>query len=157
MPSTPDLAGSPPALPAGPDAEAITRYIVETFDDVDWVTVGDGTFFSCNSEHWPNFATLTTGDEFDQASDLDRPGVFRLNVGVLRPTFDRLVSGDAVSPDFTAFDTVMPHPVYAAQRWISIINPSGATFEEIVKPLLEEAHELVSSRERRKRERAATS
>jgi hypothetical protein len=142
-----------PALPVGPDSEAITRYIVETFDGVDWVTVGDGTFFSCNSEHWPNFATLTTSDEFDQASDLDRPGVFRLNIGLLRPSFDRLV-GDQPAPDFTALDTVMPHPVYAAQRWVSIINPSTATWEATIKPLLDEAHELVSARERRKRERA---
>jgi hypothetical protein len=155
MPLTPDFGAGASALPAGPDAEAITRYIVETFDDVDWVTVGDGTFFSCNSEHWPNFATLTSGDEFDQASDLDRPGVFRLNIGVLRPSFDRLVGGDG-PPDYTAFDTVMPHPVYAAQRWVSIINPSTATFETIVKPLLAEAHELVSARERRKRERAVS-
>jgi hypothetical protein len=156
MPERDDGALPAAQLPDGPDADAITRYIAERYDDVDWVTVGDGTFFSCNSDHWPNFATLTTGDEFDQSSDLDRPGVFRLNIGLLRPSFDRLVGGlDA--PDHTAFDTVMPHPVYAAQRWISIINPSTATWEATIKPLLDEAHELVSSRERRKRERAAGS
>jgi len=148
------VGGSTPALPVGPDPETITRYIVEAFDDVDWVTVGDGTFFSCNSEYWPNFATLTTGDEFDQASDLDRPGIFRLNIGLLRPSFDRLVGGQD-DPDYAAFDTVMPHPVYAAQRWVSIINPSTATWESTIKPLLDEAHELVSARERRKRERQA--
>jgi hypothetical protein len=43
----------------------------------------------------------------------------------------------------------MPHPVYAPQHWVSILNPSDATFDTVVKPLLDEAHERVA-RGRRK-------
>jgi len=34
--------------------------------------------------------------------------------------------------------------VYAMQHWISILNPSEATFDKVVKPLLDEAHERVA-------------
>ena len=126
----------------GPDPETIIHYITDTFDDVDVVEL-DGTawVFSIDPEkHWPNFATLvTTDDDYDQSSDLARPGVFRLNIGVGRDTFLRLV-GDQADPDYTALDRVIPHPVYAKQRWIGILNPSTESFEAIVKPLLAEAH-----------------
>ncbi|MFL5777671.1 MAG: DUF6194 family protein [Chloroflexota bacterium] len=135
-----------------PDAATVTAYILGAFDDVDVVTSGGGTFFSCNAEtHWPNFATLVTTDEFDEASDLSREGTFRLNMGVRPATFKSLVGEDR-ERDFTAFDRILPHPVYAQQRWICIVNPSAATFETVVKPLLAEAHEIVSTREARKRD-----
>ena len=42
-------------------------------------------FFSLDPEkHWPNFATMVWTDDFDQASDLSRPGIFRLNIGALQ-------------------------------------------------------------------------
>jgi hypothetical protein len=107
--------------------------------------------FLLNEESWPNFATIATTDEFDDASDLDRDDVFRLNVGVTGRTFDRHVD-PAVQPEYTALDRIVPHPVYAAQHWLSILNPSAASFETIVKPLLDEAHGIVSSREARIRE-----
>jgi hypothetical protein len=33
----------------------------------------------------------------------------------------------------------MPHPVYAPQSYVSVLNPGPSTFERI-KPLLEEAY-----------------
>ena len=78
-----------------------------------------------------------------------RPGVFRLNIGTLsRETFARLVGG-IPSPDYTARDQVLPHPVYAKQRWVCILNPSDRSFEEIVKPLLAETHERVAAQRSR--------
>lgn len=104
---------------------------------------------SCDAEkHWPNFATLVTSDEYDAASNLDRPGVYRLNIGLSKATFERVVGSDP-NPDYTALDQLMPHPVYAVQHWVSILNPSEATFDKLVKPLLDEAHERVA-RARRK-------
>jgi hypothetical protein len=82
------------------------------------------------------------------ASDLNRPGVYRLNIGVSKATFERVV-GSNRDPDYTALDQLMPHPVYAMQHWVSILNPSEATFDKIVKPLLDEAHGRVA-RARRK-------
>ena len=128
-------------LPTGPDPEAITRHVVDTYAGVDVVTAMGATFFSLDPEkHWPNFATIVTTDEHDMGtpSNLSRPGVFRLNLGVSRETFERLV-GSMTEPDFAAFDRVLPHPVYAKQHWISILNPSDATFRDVVLPLLDEA------------------
>jgi len=87
--------------------------------------------------------TLVTSDEYDSASNLSRPGVYRLNIGLSKQTFDGLVSV-ITDPDYTALDRVMPHPVYALQHWVSILNPTEATFDSIVKPLLDEAHGRVA-------------
>lgn len=130
----------------GPDAAAITRYITETYPDTVVTEAMGGTFFSCNEQSWPNFATIATGDDFDDASDLGRDGVFRLNIGVTGATFRRLV-GDVAEPDYTALDTLIPHPLYAQQHWVSILNPTADTYVTIVQPLLKEAHGIVSTRE----------
>jgi hypothetical protein len=46
----------------------------------------------------------------------------------------------SVTYDFAALDTVMPHPVYAPQSWVCVLNPSPATFFEAVRPLLADAY-----------------
>ena len=139
-------------LPTGPDPETIVRFITESYPETDVVEAMNAWFFSLDPEtHWPNYATLVTTDEHDDASDLDRPGVFRLNIGVDRPTFEQVAASDPV-PDYTAFDRLLPHPVYAAQRWISILNPSDETFAETVIPLLALAHDrLAAARARHRR------
>jgi hypothetical protein len=35
-----------------------------------------------------------------------------------------------MAPDYAAFDRFVPHPVYAKQRWISVLHPSHATVGE---------------------------
>ena len=132
-------------LTDGPDPDAITAYIIETWPETIIARAMNATFFSLDEKHWPNFATIVTTDEHDDASNLSRPGVFRLNIGTLtKETFARLVRGTA-APDFTELDRILPHPVYAKQRWISILNPSEASFEEIVKPLLAETHDRLAA------------
>src|SRR3989442_7310082 len=93
---------TPESLPSGPDLEAISRTIRETWPETDVVAALDAVFFSLDPEkHWPNFATIVTTDEHDEGtpSNLSRPGVFRLNLGVGRETFERLV-GSIVEPDY---------------------------------------------------------
>ena len=140
-------------LPAGPDPATIVRYIRATYPETDVVEAMHAWFFSLDPDkHWPNFATLVTTDEHDDASDLDRPGAFRLNIGVDRRTFERIAAADP-APDYTAFDRLLPHPVYAQQLWISILNPSDETFADTVIPLLELAHDrLAATRTRHGRE-----
>jgi predicted DNA-binding protein (MmcQ/YjbR family) len=41
--------------------------------------------------------------------------------------------------DYAALDTVVPHPVYAAQGWVSIVCPGERTAEQ-VRALVEQAH-----------------
>jgi hypothetical protein len=145
------------SLPTGPHPEAITRIILERYPETDVVEAMGAKFFSLDPEkHWPNFATIVTTDEHDEGapSQLSRPGAFRLNLGVGKETFDRLV-GAMPEPDYAAFDTILPHPVYGKQRWISILNPSDATFQDVVLPLLAEAHGRVAAQLARHRSGAA--
>ncbi len=44
----------------------------------------------------------------------------------------------------------MPHPVYAPQSWVCVLNPSAETFEA-VKPLLADAYASVAARHARRR------
>jgi hypothetical protein len=147
------------ALPTGPDPEAIARFITNAYPESDVVEAMGARFFSLDPEkHWPNFATIVTTDEHDEGepSSLTRPGTFRLNIGVGRETYQRLV-GEATDPDYAAFDTFLPHPVYAKQRWISILNPSDATFRGLVVPLLAEAYDRLAGARARHRPAAKTS
>jgi hypothetical protein len=62
----------------------------------------------------------------------------------------RLPASTVYSPvdtghDFTVLDQLIPHPVYATQSWVSVLNPSAATFEA-VRPLLDEAYGLAVKR-----------
>lgn len=98
------------------------------------------------------FATLKSKDgDNDRASRLDRPAVYRLNIGVSKATYQSLLGPLPARPaaggvvdtghDFSALDTLLPHPVYGWMAWICVVSPSAATFER-VKTLIAEAHEL---------------
>jgi hypothetical protein len=106
------------------------------------------------------FATLKAKDgDNDRALNLNRPDVFRLNIGVSKPTYRSLFGTPPARPaaggvvatghDFAALDTLLPHPVYGWMAWVSVLNPSPATFES-VKPLLAEAHGLAAAKFRKR-------
>jgi hypothetical protein len=126
---------------SGPDPHEITEWITDTYPHTIVAEAMGATFFSLDPSQWPNFATIVTTDEHDMGtpSRLAREGVFRLNIGVGRETFERVVGSNG-NPDYAALDTIIPHPVYAKQRWIAILNPSRATFDDVVKPLIAEAY-----------------
>jgi hypothetical protein len=136
---------------SGPDPDEITSWITATHPGTVVASALGATFFSLDETHWPNFATIVTTDEHDvgNPSDLAREGVFRLNIGVGKATFERLV-GSTDEPDYAALDRILPHPVYAKQRWIAILNPSHRTFDELVKPLIGEAHARLARQRRRR-------
>lgn len=79
-----------------------------------------------------------TSNAHDAVSDLDRPGVYRLNVGLPKERFRELFPTDA-TPDFAALDTLLPHPVYGRQYWVSVLNPD-VTWPTVAR-FLREAHE----------------
>ncbi len=131
------------------DESFITNYITDTFEDVETaVNLGYTFFFYCD-DHMHAFATIAlTGNEYEKISNLDRPGVYRLNIGVSRDTFQSLFGKgkiDVSAYDFTALDTIMPHPDYSSQHFICVLSPSEATFEKI-RPMLDEAHEVAKKR-----------
>jgi hypothetical protein len=127
------------------DQDAIIQYVMDTFAGIEVARPTDGpgagdTFFMYPERRLP-FATIVTKDygDFDNASQLNRPDVFRLNIGVSKATF-RTLFGENTTYDFAALDTLMPHPVYAPQSWVCVLNPSRQTFEATLKPLLAEAY-----------------
>jgi Family of unknown function (DUF6194) len=131
---------------SGPTPDEITTWITTTYPETVVASAMGATFFSLSEKHWPNFATIVTTDEHDEDAPSNltaRPDVFRLNVGVGKATFERLV-GSIADPDYAALDLVLPHPVYAKQRWICILNPSRQMFGDIVKPLITEARQRLA-------------
>src|SRR5207245_10709181 len=120
------------------DQDAIIQYITDTFAGVEVQRPTDGpgagdTFFfydpqrNIDPQRRLPFATIVVKDygDFDNASNLNRADVFRLNIGVSRDTFRALVghapgetSAAVANYDFAALDRLMPHPVYAPQSWL---------------------------------------
>jgi hypothetical protein len=131
---------------------SITKYILETFADVETEFNYGYTFFFHRSDHKLPFTTIASSDnEYEQISQLNRPGVYRLNIGVSRETFQALFGTDKVDVsayDFTALDLIMPHPDYAKQHFICVLSPSEETFEK-VRPMLAEAYAIAVKRFKR--------
>lgn len=139
------------------DEAAITQYLTDAFAEVATTTAYGYTFFFYGDERKLPFATLgAQDDDYDRASNLNREGVFRLNIGVSRDTYRALFGPPPAAPgaagvvatghDFTVLDQLLPHPVYAPQGWVCVLNPSAATFETL-KPLLAEAYALAVQRQ----------
>jgi Family of unknown function (DUF6194) len=144
------------------------RYITETFEGVDVVVDSSNSFFffyNPDSNVPPDHRfPFVTSDIYDQFSNLNRPSVFRLNIGISKQTF-RSLFGDPSLPsnkdsvaesgenysdyDFTALDKLMPHPVYGRMFWVCVLNPSDKTFETKVQQLLAEAYDLAVSKYKR--------
>lgn len=86
------------------------------------------------------WATVVTSDNpYDDTSQLDRPGLFRLNIGLTRDRFTELVH-PAREHDPTALDVFFPHPLYGPQHWVCVINPRETW--PAARNLLVEAHEF---------------
>lgn len=93
--------------------------------------------------------------ENDRGSNLDRQGVFRVNIGVRKKTFSALFGDIPKRPqkggvvdmdyDFTETDRLLPHPVYAWMGWVCVLAPTEETFEHL-KPLIREAYELAKEK-----------
>jgi hypothetical protein len=129
----------------------ITQHIIDSLGGGHFEVADDNTFFFHGADNKFPFATIVTKDnEFDSASNLDRPGVFRLNVGAGKETFRALFGEqEPAGTDFTALDKLMPHPVYAKMYWVCVLNPSDKTFAT-VKPLIAEALSLAAARDKGK-------
>lgn len=133
------------------DVVAVTASEADGSPEIAW---GDTFFFHCPDHADPlanrrmPFATIVTKDYpgFDTVSDIDRDGVFRLNIAVGRDVFEtQLGYPPAAHPDrstgfdHTRSDRVLPHPVYAAQGWVCLLNPGAATADQ-ARSLLTGAH-----------------
>jgi hypothetical protein len=100
------------------------------------------------------FTTIVTKNYagFDEASDLDRSGIFRLNIAVGRAAFLDMLGFDphqhsahAGEFNYAHLDALLPHPVYAAQGWVSILNP-GERMLDTAKSLIAGGRDLAAKR-----------
>jgi hypothetical protein len=114
----------------------------------------DGT---ADRSRWQPFATVVTSDHpgFDESSRLDRPGVFRVNVGVGRELFAELLGYPPAEAaehtgevDPSTSDVWLPHPAYAVQGWVCVVRPGRRTGDRL-RRLLEQTHARAAARYRR--------
>ncbi len=131
------------------DKSVVVEYITKTLPDVETTYAYGYDMFFYKSDRKLSFATLIDSDyDYDRVSNLDRPGIFRLNMGVSKQTFESLFGKDEVNVndyDFTALDVIMPHPEYAQYHFVCVLSPSEETFGRI-RPLLAEAHGIAARR-----------
>jgi hypothetical protein len=103
-------------------------------------------FFFVSDDHLLPFVTIANSDnEYDNVSNLSREGVFRINIGVSRATFGSLVNAEAENIDYSVLNTFLPHPEYAKQNWVCILNPCDEN-EARTKQLITEAHAIAATR-----------
>lgn len=126
--------------------EAIQTYIFQNFKNVNLVEANGDLFFMCDKHDKQPFATIVTKDnEYDNMSDLNREGFFRLNIGLDKETFNTMFGGMTdkkgfeaymdLGIDFTEENVLLPHPTYGAMYWICIVKPSNETFQSLKKYL----------------------
>lgn len=122
--------------------------------DLPPIAWGDHFFYYAPDGHVPErqqpYATIVTKNYPDDVlSGLDVPGRWRLNIHVGTATFVELTGETARCPvkswDYAAIDTVLPHPVYRRQGWVSLVNP-GASTNALAVRLLRTAHEAAQNR-----------
>lgn len=114
------------------------------------------SFFFAGDDHRLPFVTIANSDqEFDNVSNLARNGVFRINIGVGKDTFESLIAGPDSGPvDYSALNVFLPHPDYSRQHFVCILNPSGENAGK-TKELIVEAHSIASARLRRRKRQSA--
>ncbi|MEL6579770.1 MAG: DUF6194 family protein [Cyanobacteria bacterium J06621_12] len=123
----------------------IETYLLETYKHLNIVNSwGERSYFinpGMKLKRGSYFATIKSKDgKNDQASCLNRAGVFRLSVGLTsekyeeifglrpsRPPKGGVIAGDF---DFQALNTFIPHPVYGWMGWIAINNPDLDNFKK---------------------------
>ncbi|MBB5851136.1 DUF6194 family protein [Amycolatopsis umgeniensis] len=101
------------------------------------------------------FATVVTKNyPGDEASRLDRPDTFRVNIHAGKEEFTRRLGRTPREPAETdpgVADTVIAHPVYGTAGWLAVVNPASRT-EEATRELLGTAYGLARARYERRAE-----
>lgn len=126
---------------------------VEALDNVQQSEAFGYTFYFVGDDHRLPFVTIADADqEFDHVSNLDREGVFRINIGVSRATFAALFPDPSPETvDHTELDRFLPHPDYAKQSFLCILSPTSRN-AAATRRLIVEAHSIAAARLRRTRD-----
>lgn len=142
-------------------------YVVRTFDGINVMESSGDTFVIYDPdrdlppERMMPFVTIVTGDNYDDVSQLNQPDAYRLNIGLPKARYTALFGATPTERDEhgiwqTGFDhatrdVVMPHPGYAPQHWVCVINP--ATTLDAARELMAEAHEFAARKHANQRAR----
>jgi hypothetical protein len=135
----------------------VTGTRIEPESEMPPFTWGDRFFFAGEDRMRP-FATIVGHDvpDFDERSRLSADGRYRLNIEVGRDEFRNLFgygpeefAAHQETIDFAEPDRVIPHPAYAVQGWVSVVNPGPATAAEVTR-LLDRARIRSAAREKRR-------
>ena len=114
---------------------------------------GETSLFYNPGNRLPNGVYVCTIKEKDGANDkashLDRPGVFRVSIGLLPHTYNALFGQKPSRPakgcvvctghNYAALNELTPHPIYGWMSWAQILSPTEHEFDRIF-PLIVEAH-----------------
>lgn len=140
--------------------DEILKYVLETLEGTVLVSSwGErGIFYNPVGKLKRGVYILTVKEkdgENDRASQLDRSGVYRVNLGIRKSTFLKMFGSIPKRPgkgcavdmdcDFSELHKILPHPVYAWMGWICALNPSESCFEEL-KPLIQEAYDCAKEK-----------
>jgi hypothetical protein len=105
-------------------------------------------FFYAGTDRMRPFATIVLRDMpgWDEESDLDRPGVFRLNFDLGREEFQQQFGFPPAKFkdhrsgfNFSRLDQLLPHPAYGQQAWACILNPTPG--RQDIDQLIRHAHQ----------------
>lgn len=126
--------------------QTIEQYLTQQLPNVTNLDSFGYRFFFYESDQVLPFVTIATSDnEHDNRSNLDREGVFRVNIGISKDSYNKLFTGAQTDWDYTALNRFMPHPDYAAQYYICILNPDEDLLPETIR-FMEEAHLIAKNR-----------
>ncbi len=146
-------------------SDEILKYCLENLDGTVLVNSwGErGIFYNPNNILKRGVYILTVKEkdgENDKSSNLDREGVYRINIGVKKKTFIDMFGEIPKRPskgcivnmeyDFTSINNIIPHPVYAWMSWICCLSPTEKTFNKL-KPLIQEAYEYAKEKYKKKK------
>lgn len=102
-------------------------------------------FFFATDQVFP-FVTLAESDnEYDNVSRLSRDGIYRVNIGVTKETYRKLFLEAKPQWDYSELNRFMPHPQYAAQNFICVLNPTDSTLTQTLQ-YIDEAYTLARTR-----------
>lgn len=119
---------------------------------------GDAFFYYAPDGQVPQttqpFATIVTKDyPGDDLCDLDREGVFRVNVHAGRAAVEEVAASTGVDVDLAASDQLVVHPVYGPMGWLAAVDPGPSTSESLTA-LLRSAYDDARARYERRAARS---
>ena len=131
--------------------QAEVEQFVAGFNNVQRTEDFGYSFFFVGDDHRLPFVTPANSDsDFDNVSKLNREGVFRVNIGVSRETFENLIAEPNLQAiDYSGLNVFLPHPHYSRQYFVRMLNPSGKNVAA-TKKLIVEAHSIAAGRLQRK-------